>query len=256
MATIISIANHKGGVGKTTTCLNVGQHLAAAGHRVLFVDGDPQTNLTQCFKVPPGGGTLSDLLEGEGRLALGPLVVPVGANQWLLAGSRRLQLVEKLVGGTGGVEYLLRDALSENSGAFDYVLVDTPPSLSGVTLAVLIATDIVIVPAQPEFLGYVGLRELLAACARVKKNANPRLRLGGIFFNRYAPGYRRSLHHQYVTLIREDVQLGPLVLTTTVRENVRLAEAQAQQQATAAYAPGCAGDLDYAALTTEILARL
>lgn len=257
MAQIIVFPNHKGGVGKTTSVLNVGQNLAARGKRVLFVDGDPQTNLTMSFHVPAGGGTLSDLLEGDPR-PLSQLIVPVGEGQFLLAGSKRLQLVEKMVGGTAGVEYLLRDALVEPAidEAFDYVFIDTPPSLGGVTFAALIATDYVFIPVQPEYYGYAGLTELLAACAKVKKNANPELAVAGIFFTKYARTYRRALHHQYVELISADVQMAPLVMSVTIRENVKLGEAQALHETLTEYAPESNGAIDYGSLTDEILKRI
>lgn len=264
MAHIISFSNHKGGVGKSTSALNVGQLLAERGHRVLFIDGDPQTNLTQSFHVPEGAGTLSMLLETD-KAVLSELICPVGERQWLLAGSKRLQLIDKMVGGTDGVEYRLRDALEGYATyceqvrpelAFDYIIIDTPPSLGGVTFAALLATDSVFIPVQPEYYGYSGLTELLAACARVKRNANARLTVRGIFFTKYHSTYRKSLHHQYVELIREDVAMAPLVMNVTIRENVKLGEAQALHVPMTEYAPHSNGAIDYNSLTDEILKRI
>lgn len=257
MALILTFANHKGGVGKTTSCLNVGQNLARRGKRVLFVDGDPQINLTMSFDLPrPEALTLAELFEGNPQASIFRLMQPVGENQWLVPGSKRLQVIDKLIGGASGTEYLLRESLEAMAHAFDFVVIDTPPSLGGVTYSALIATDLVFIPVQPEYYGYQGLTELLGACARVRKHANRQLRIGGIFFTRYSSTYRRALHHQYVDLIREDVAMAPLVMAVTIRDNVKLGEAQAQHTAITEYAPESNGALDYDSLTEEILQRV
>jgi chromosome partitioning protein len=257
MSTTLTFANHKGGVGKTTSCLNVGQNLARQGHRVLFIDCDPQTNLTMSFDVPdPEGLTLAELLEGNQKASVRNIMQPVGDNQWLVPGSKRLQVIDKLIGGAQGTEFLLRESLEVVAEAFEYVVIDTPPSLGGVTYSALIATDLVFIPVQPEYYGYQGLTELLGACARVRKHANRELRVGGIFFTRYASTYRRALHHQYVDLIRDDVAMAPLVMSVTIRDNVKLGEAQAQHTAIAEYAPDSNGAIDYDSLTEEILKRV
>lgn len=257
MALTLTFANHKGGVGKTTSCLNVGQNLARQGNRVLYIDCDPQTNLTMSFELPkPEALTLAELLEGNPKASVFNLMQPVGENQWLVPGSKRLQVIDKLIGGAQGTEFLLRESLEQVQHAFEFVVIDTPPSLGGVTYSALIATDQVYIPVQPEYYGYQGLTELLAACARVKKHANRDLQVGGIFFTRYASTYRRALHHQYVDLIREDVAMAPLVMSVTIRDNVKLGEAQAQHVALAEYAPESNGAIDYDSLTQEILKRV
>lgn len=251
----ICFANHKGGVGKTTSTLNVAQVLASRGNRVLLIDSDSQTNLSMSFDRQ-STRHLGELLESDGKVPLTELLEPVGEGLQLLAASPRLQLVEKLMAGSSGLEFVLREALETVEDKFDYCLIDTPPSLGGITYSALIAADAVFVPMQPEYFGYNGLTSLLQACVRVRKHYNQRLKVGGVFFTKYAPNYRSAMHHQYVDLINEDEQLAPLVMSVSIRQNNKLSEAQAMHESILAYAPDSNGALDYISLTDELLARL
>ncbi|WP_165768410.1 ParA family protein [Hymenobacter amundsenii] len=251
----ICFANHKGGVGKTTSTLNVGQVLASRGSRVLLIDSDSQTNLSMSFDRQ-GTRHLGELLESDGKVAIMELMEPVGEGLHLVAASPRLQMVEKLMAGSSGLEFVLREALETVEDQFDYCLIDTPPSLGGITYSALIAADAVFIPMQPEYFGYNGLTSLLQACVRVRKHYNQKLKVGGIFFTKYSPTYRAAMHHQYVDLINQDEQLAPLVMEVSIRQNTKLGEAQAMQEPILAYAPESNGALDYTALTDEILARL
>jgi chromosome partitioning protein len=109
---------------------------------------------------------------------------------------------------------------------------------------------------QPEYFGYNGLTSLLQACVRVRKHYNQRLKVGGLFFTKYSPTYRSSMHHQYVDMINQDEQLALLVMDVSIRQNTKLSEAQAMHEPILAYAPGSNGAVDYISLTDEILARL
>jgi len=251
----ICFANHKGGVGKTTSTLSVGQVLASRGLRILLIDSDSQTNLSMSFDRQ-GSRHLGELLESDGKVSITELIEPVGEGLHLVAASPRLQMVEKLMAGSSGLEFILREALETVEEQFDYCLIDTPPSLGGITYSGLIAADAVFVPMQPEYFGYNGLTSLLQACVRVRKHYNPRLKVGGIFFTKYSPSYRSSMHHQYVNLINEDEQLGPLVMDVSIRQNNKLGEAQAMHETILAYAPDSNGALDYISLTDELLTRL
>lgn len=251
----ICFANHKGGVGKTTSTLNVGQVLASRGSRVLLIDSDSQTNLSMSFDRQ-STRHLGELLESDGKVALSELVEGVGEGLSLVAASPRLQMVEKLMAGSSGLEFVLREALEAVEELYDYCLIDTPPSLGGITYSALIAADAVFIPMQPEYFGYNGLTSLLQACVRVRKHYNPRLKVGGIFFTKYSPSYRAAMHHQYVDLLHQDEQLAPLVMGVSIRQNTKLGEAQAMQESVLAYAPDSNGALDYVSLTDEILARL
>lgn len=199
---------------------------------------------------------LGELLESDGKVPITELLEEVGERLHLVAASPRLQMVEKLMAGSSGLEFILREALETVENQFDYCLIDTPPSLGGITYSALIAADAVFIPMQPEYFGYNGLTSLLQACVRVRKHYNQKLKVGGIFFTKYSPSYRSSMHHQYVDLINEDEQLAPLVMDVSIRQNNKLGEAQAIHETILTYAPTSNGALDYISLTDELLARL
>lgn len=250
---ILTFANHKGGVGKTTSTLIVGQELAQRGHRVLFIDCDPQHNLTMSFSST-ATTHLGTVIRGERSLR--QIIRRVGEGLALAGSARELTQLEKILGQQPAYQFFLRDQLEELRDDFDYVLLDTPPALTSLTYAALVASDAVFIPVQPEFYGYEGLTTLLDACAIMSKNFNPRLKVGGLFLTKYSPGYRLTLHHDVVAIMRENAVTGPLLMRTTIRQNGKLSEAQIEKQNVFDYAPTCNGAEDYRLLTTEILARL
>lgn len=250
---IITFANHKGGVGKTTSTLNVGYSLAAAGHRVLLIDCDAQRNLTRSFMLAEPHLDLGAVVAGKSKLE--DIVLPTGQlNLSLAAASRELQFLEQVLTQQFGYEHLLRNELAPLANVYDFVLIDTPPRLAALTYAALVASDRVFIPVQPEFYGFEGLGDLLQACQRVTINFNPKLAVGGIFFTKWSEQYRRRLHKEVVDLITQEHP--GLTLTTTIRDNVAIAEAQAQKQGLHEWSPSSNGAEDYENLTTEILSRL
>jgi chromosome partitioning protein len=252
---VISFTNHKGGVGKSTSTLNVGYALAAQGHKVLLIDCDAQCNLTMCFQKPlSGGGHIGAVLEAQSSAT--SVIRTVGSNLGLLPATPALGYLEKVIGAQQGYEYLLREALESVKQDYDYCLIDTPPSLSALTYTALVASDAVFIPAQPEFFGFEGLQTILEACARLQKRTNPQLHIGGIFFTKYSKKYRRKLHHDIVDATTERFASNKLVMNTSIRDNVALAEAQIQRQSIYDYAPVSNGAQDYLALTEEIISRL
>lgn len=166
-----------------------------------------------------------------------------------------LRYLEKVIAAQFGYELLLKEALAPLD-QFDFCLLDTPPSLSALTYAALVASQNVFIPSQPEYYGFEGLTTLLDACSRVQKHFNAGLRVGGIFFTKYSPPYRRKLHHDIVRLMKENATLGQLVMSSSIRENVSLAEAQIQRKSIHEWAPESNGAQDYEALTNEILTLL
>lgn len=251
---IISFANHKGGVGKTTSTLNVAQTLARSGKRVLLLDCDAQCNLTMSFPQTTTTTNLGQVLQNEKTLA--EVMHPVAPNLWLVNSTPHLHYLEKVIAAQFGYELLLKEALVPLDSQFDFCLLDTPPSLSALTYAALVASQHVFIPSQPEYYGFEGLTTLLDACSRVQKHFNAGLRVGGIFFTKYSPTYRRKLHHDIVRLMKQNATLGQLVMATSIRENVSLAEAQIQKESVHEWAPDSNGAKDYEALTTEILTLL
>ena len=250
---IITFANHKGGVGKTTSTLNVAQTLARSGKRVLLLDCDAQCNLTMSFPQNTVAN-LGDVLKNERTLS--EVIHLVAPNLWLINSTPHLHYLEKVIAAQFGYELLLKEALGPVADRFDFCLLDTPPSLSALTYAALVASQSVFIPSQPEYYGFEGLTTLLDACSRVRKHFNPELRVGGIFFTKYSPTYRRKLHHDIVRLMKENATLGLLVMKTSIRENVALAEAQIQKESIHSWAPDSNGAQDYKQLTTEILTLL
>ena len=249
---ILSFANNKGGVGKTTSALSVAHALAEHGFQVALLDCDPQANASKTFEVPAGTPHIGEVLEEKHTLA--QALYRVGPNLPLVRPERSLAQQEKLFGTQPDYIFFLRDQLALLQGV-DYVVIDTPPSLAALTVASLVASDAVFVPLHPEFFGNEGMTALLDMCARLRKSFNPQLRVGGIFFTEYAPAYRQTLHHQVVQQLRDDPTLGPLVLDTTIRQNVALPESQSMRQSIYAWAPQSNGATDYRNLTAEILRK-
>lgn len=253
---IITFANRKGGVAKTTSAWAVANCLAHAGNRVLLVDCDPQMNLTQCLPVASLTKSLTQVIDGSGASLL-DVRQKVGENLWLVPAAPTLAAAEKVLGADAMYALVLRNALEGLKTQVDYVIFDTSPSPnSPLALAAITAADRVFIPSSPEFFAFNGLQSLLELVERIKKNFTPGLRVGGLFLTKYAASYRRSLHHQFVGTMKEHPGLGQLVMTTTIRENVAVAEAQVQKQSLYAWAPTCAALQDYEALTAEILVIL
>jgi chromosome partitioning protein len=256
---IYAVANQKGGVGKTTTAVNVGAYLAHWGQRVLIVDVDPQANATSCLGVDKRAVPLStyDLLVRE---------VPVARVVWP-TGRARLDLVPSapaLAGATVELislpqrEYRLRQALAElipgedagPGGQYDYVLIDCPPSLGILTVnGLTAAVDGVIIPVQCEYLALEGLSQLARAIELVRRALNPALRLRGLVMTMYDA--RTTLSRQVVEEVRR--YFPGRVFKAIVPRSVRLSEAPSYGEPIISYAPRSAGSLAYAALTRELL---
>lgn len=253
MTRIYALANQKGGVGKTTTAVNLGAYLAQAGARVLLVDADPQANATSSLGVDKHKARRSiydSLVNGvplEGVVVLSGLLrldlVPsspalAGAEVEIVALERR--------------EYLLRQALHSIRGRYEYVLIDTPPSLGLLTLNALTAADDgVIIPVQCEYLALEGLSELLRTIDLVRNRLNPLVRVAGVVLTMY--DVRTNLAQQVVEQVRK--HFGDLVFQTVIPRSVRLGEAPSYGEPILTYAPGSPGALAYEALARELKAR-
>jgi chromosome partitioning protein len=255
---VLSFANNKGGVGKTTSALAVAHTLHTQGVPVLLIDADPQANASKTFPVSPEAAALGGLGSVlEGRLSLSQAVEQPEPNFWLLRATSELARQEKVLGSQPDYVFALREMLSEG---FDLpvqvVIIDTPPNLGPLTVAALVASQHVFIPLKPEFFANEGMTALQAMVGRLRKSFAPALRVSGIFFTEYARTYRRALHHQVVASIERDPQLTGLVMQTTIRENVALPESQSMGQSIHAWAPTSNGANDYQTLTDEIRAIL
>lgn len=260
---ILTFANNKGGQGKTTSALEVAHRLAALGHAVLFIDADPQANATLTLGTDPARGHLGSALldasgEGPSCHTLATLSQRPHPTRGLVvvAANRVMGQQEKIFGTQADYIFFFKRQLARLTNQYNYVVIDTPPSLGPLTLAALAASHAVFIPLVPDLFGSAGMSALLEMVERIRQNFNEKLRVGGIFFTKYAPTYRRALHRQYAGDLQADQGLTGLIMTQTIRENVALAEAQSMQQSVHEYAPSSSGATDYAALTDEILLRL
>jgi chromosome partitioning protein len=254
---IITFANNKGGVGKTTSALAVAQTLHEQGLRVLLIDADPQANASKTFPVVGASqaGGLGGVLEG--RLTLSEAIESPVPDFWLLRATSDLARQEKVLGSQPDYVFALREMLGEDFNLpIQVVVIDTPPNLGPLTVAALVASRHVFIPLKPEFFANEGMTALIGMVARLRKSFAPDLRVSGIFFTEYARTYRRALHHQVVASIEQDPQLKPLIMQTTIRENVALPESQSMGQSIHSWAADSNGATDYRNLTKEILAIL
>ena len=254
MARVIAIANQKGGVGKTTTAVNLAASLAAAEQRTLLIDGDPQGNATSGVGVPKEaiGVTVYDVLIGERPLTDATIhhvhfkrldVVPATPD---LAGAE-VELVER-----PNRERLMRAAVGKVRANYDFVLIDCPPSLGLITINMLAAADALLIPLQCEYYALEGLSQLLNTVHLIQRNVNPELAIDGVLLTMYDT--RLNLSRQVAAEARE--YFGNQVFETVVPRNVRLAEAPSFGKPIIMYDVGSVGAQAYMGVAKELLGRL
>lgn len=246
-AKVITIANHKGGVGKTTSTASIGMALAILGKRVLLIDLDAQQNLSFTLTQNEDPETsVYDSLVNDAPLP----VVKVRNNVDLVPASLELARAEIDMATKIAREGILKSLLDEHLEKYDYVLIDCPPSLGIVTTNALVASDDLYIPLTAEALPLKGLTMLDDIVREVKKRVNPKLVLGGVFFTRYN---NRKLNKEVVNMI--DKRYGDKVFKTKIRENISLAEMPLSGQSIFEYDPKSNGAVDYMALAVEIIER-
>lgn len=256
----IAIINQKGGVGKTTTAVNLGAALARSGQRVCILDLDPQAHATTHLGIEPDGELPSvyDMLVNARPLA--DVRREVCDRLWVVGSDINLAAAEVELAGVVGREVILRDLLGPEDGNFDFILMDCAPSLGVLTLNALAAATEVFIPLQPHFLALHGLGKLLETTALVAKRINPGLRVTGIVLCLYEGNTR--LTHEVVKDLQAYLDRGRSggtpwsqahIFATPIRRNVKLAECPSHGQSIFTYAPGCHGAEDYAALAAEVL---
>lgn len=250
MGKIISIANQKGGVGKTTTSINLTAALADAGKKVLIVDVDPQGNTTSGFGVDKNEqeNTVYELLLDECTVNeavlhdIYPGVDMIPSNINLAAAEIELIGIEYK-------EFILRDALDYVRDDYDFILLDCPPSLNVLTVNAMTASDTVIVPIQCEYYALEGLSQLIHTINLVKSRLNPKLDIEGIVFTMYDG--RTNLSQQVVENVKENVDQK--IYQTVIPRNIRLAEAPSYGEPITTYEPKSAGAAAYRNLALEVM---
>lgn len=250
MGKIYVFVNQKGGVGKTTSAINLGAYMALAGKKILLVDFDSQGNMSSGVGISKNKPTVYDLL-AERAVASDVIRKTSVENLWAIPASidlsgAAIELVEQ-----ENREFFLKKVLEPLREKFDYILVDCPPSLGMLTLNGLVAADSVFIPLQCEYFALEGLTLLLQTVKKVQQGLNPTLDIGGIFFTMYDS--RTKLSQDVVQQVT--MYFKERVFSTVIPRNVRLSEAPSHGKPICQYDPNCFGAKSYEKLAAEVLAR-
>jgi chromosome partitioning protein len=252
MGKILGVVNQKGGVGKTTTAINLSACLAIEGLNVLLVDCDPQANATSGLGVPRDDNrhSIYDVLVGNAPAE--QVILPTDVkNLWLLPGSKNLTGANIELAGVEGRETRLRDALAPIRGNHDLVVLDCPPALDLLTLNVLVAATSLIVPMQAEYFALEGISELISTLERVQAAFNPEISIEGVLLTMYDD--RTNLAQQVTETLKD--YFKEKLFRTVIPRNIRLAEAPSHGKPVALYDARSRGTEAYFELTGEFLAR-
>ena len=245
MSKTITLSNHKGGVGKTTSVINLGAGLVSLGKKVLLVDLDPQANLSQSLGYRDQELTIYGALKGEQEVK--PIEVLPGLE--LVPSTLDLAGAEIELSAEAGREFILKELLEPLRSSYDYIIIDSPPSLGLLTINAFTASNEVLIPLQSQYLALQGLTVLQGVIEKIQKRLNKGLKLGGVFITQYDK--RKVLHREVLQTIQG--HLKGLLLKTIIRDNIALAEAPAVGQDIFRYSSKSYGAEDYLALCKEVI---
>jgi chromosome partitioning protein len=247
MGKIIAISNHKGGVGKTTSAINIGAGLAIKGKKVLLIDMDPQANLSQSLGVHEPSVGMYEALKGSSGLD----PVNIQKNLSMIPASAGLGGAEIELASEAGREFILKELLESERDNYDFILIDCPPSLGLLTINAFTAADEIYIPMQAQYLALQGIGKLLGLVDKIKKRLNPTLEISGIFITQFD---KRKVLNRYVMDTLES-HFGDKVFKSRIRNNVSLAEAPNEGCDIFSYEPKSNGAFDYQQLVKEIIKR-
>lgn len=250
---IITVANQKGGVGKTTTTINLAAAVANKGFKTLLIDLDPQANSSMSYvDVRQVEKSMFDVLVSE-ELGIREVIVSTPVANLSLAPSRiaLAKLESKLIGEIDG-HYRLKDRIADLINEYDYVFIDTPPTLGMITVNALVASTHVLVPIQSSYFALEGTDDLLETIEKIKSRPNPNLQLLGVVI---------TMHDKRTTLskdIHDQIQqvFGDRLFRTTITKSIRLEESPAYKESIFSFAPRSSGAMEYYSLSEEILSRV
>ena len=251
MALILAITNQKGGVGKTTTAINLAASLVRAKRKTLLVDLDSQANTTSGVGLPSTGDKPGIYHVLIGRAELTQVIQPTDFGAGAVMSSKHLAGAQVELLELENRESLLKRALDSVSDTYDFILIDCPPSLNILTLNALVAAEGVIVPAQCEFYSLQGLIDLLDTIETVKRSINPSLQLHGILRTMF--DQRNKLHQEVSQELK--IHFKDKVYRTCIPRNIKLAEAPSHGMCALDYDKNCAGSIAYLAFAGELLSR-
>ena len=251
MGKIIVFANQKGGVGKTTTAVSLGAYIAETGKKVLLIDFDPQGNLSSSVGIDKKAEGIYEVLSGKTKINS---VIQKTEIENLSAVSSNINLTGANVEliNLEGKEYFLKNALSGIADQWDYIFIDSPPSLGVLTLNGLAAADYVIIPLQCEYFALEGLTLLIQTVKNLQKEINRKLKIGGIVFTMYDS--RTNLANEVVKNVTS--YFGSRVFRTIIPRNIALSEAPSHSRPISSYKGDSRGARSYKKLSEEVLARV